>query len=119
MVSASAPGAGPALRLGLGADAAQFWLLVAVNGLGGSRVGIERDVLPLVGQRVFGLVSETAVLSFIVTFGFTKALANLDAGGTADKTGRKPLLVAGWLIAIPVPFLLMYAPAWGWIVFAN
>jgi len=82
-------------------------------------VGIERDVLPLVGQRVFGLASETAVLSFIVTFGLTKALANLYAGRTADRIGRKPLLITGWLFAIPVPFLLMYAPAWGWIVFAN
>jgi len=106
-------------RLGLGANATQFWLLVAVNAFVGSMVGIERDVLPLVGQRVFGLASETAVLSFIVTFGFTKALANLYAGRTADRVGRKPLLVAGWLFAIPVPLLLMYAPAWGWIVFAN
>jgi MFS family permease len=109
----------PAIRLGLGANAAQFWLLVAVNAFVGSMVGIERDVLPLVGQRVFGLASETAVLSFIVTFGFTKALANLYAGRTADRLGRRPLLIAGWLFAIPVPFLLMYAPAWGWIVFAN
>jgi MFS family permease len=107
------------VRLGLAANATQFWLLVAVNAFVGSMVGIERDVLPLVGQRTFGLTSETAVLSFIVTFGFTKALANLYAGRTADRLGRKPLLVAGWLFAIPVPFLLMYAPAWGWIVFAN
>ncbi|MDB5041105.1 MAG: major facilitator superfamily transporter [Candidatus Eremiobacteraeota bacterium] len=107
------------VRLGLAANATQFWLLVTVNAFVGSMVGIERDVLPLVGQRVFGLASETAVLSFIVTFGFTKALANLYAGRTADRLGRKPLLVAGWLFAIPVPFLLMYAPAWGWIVFAN
>jgi MFS family permease len=107
------------VRLGLTANAAQFWLLVAVNAFVGSMVGIERDVLPLVGQRVFGLASETAVLSFIVTFGFTKALANLYAGRSADRIGRKPLLVAGWLFAIPVPFLLMYAPAWGWIVLAN
>jgi MFS family permease len=107
------------IRLGLAANATQFWLLVAVNAFVGSMVGIERDVLPLVGQRIFGLASETAVLSFIVTFGFTKALANLYAGRTADRTGRKPLLVAGWLFAIPVPFLLMYAPAWGWIVLAN
>jgi MFS family permease len=107
------------VRLGLAANATQFWLLVAVNAFVGSMVGIERDVLPLVGQRVFGLASEAAVLSFIVTFGFTKALANLYAGRTADRTGRKPLLVAGWLFAIPVPFLLMYAPAWGWIVLAN
>lgn len=107
------------LRLGLAANATQFWLLVAVNAFVGSMVGIERDVLPLVGQRVFGLASETAVLSFIVTFGITKALANLYAGRTADRTGRKPLLVAGWLFAIPVPFLLMFSPAWGWIVLAN
>jgi MFS family permease len=115
-VSADATGR---IRLGLVANATQFWLLVAVNAFVGSMVGIERDVLPLVGVRVFGLASETAVLSFIVTFGFTKALANLYAGRTADRFGRKPLLVAGWLFAIPVPFLLMYAPAWGWIVFAN
>jgi MFS family permease len=114
----SAEGAGR-VHLGLAANATQFWLLVAVNAFVGSMVGIERDVLPLVGQRVFGLASETAVLSFIVTFGFTKALANLYAGRTADRLGRKPLLVAGWLFAVPVPFLLMYAPAWGWIVFAN
>ncbi len=107
------------VRLGLAANATQFWLLVAVNAFVGSMVGIERDVLPLVGQRVFGLASEAAVLSFIVTFGFTKALTNLYAGRTADSTGRKPLLVAGWLFAIPVPFLLMYAPSWGWIVLAN
>jgi MFS family permease len=106
-------------RLGLAANATQFWLLVAVNAFVGSMVGIERDVLPLVGQRVFGLASETAVLSFIVTFGFTKALANLYAGRTADRIGRKPLLIAGWLLAIPIPFLLMFAPAWGWILFAN
>lgn len=107
------------VRLGLAANATQFWLLVAINAFVGSMVGIERDVLPLVGQRVFGLASEAAVLSFIVTFGFTKALANLYAGRTADQTGRKPLLVAGWVFAIPVPFLLMFAPAWGWIVLAN
>jgi MFS family permease len=107
------------LRLGLAANAGQFWLLVLVNAFVGSMVGIERDVLPLVGQRVFGLASEAAVISFIVTFGFTKALANLYAGRTADRTGRKPLLVAGWVIALPIPFILMFAPAWGWIVFAN
>jgi MFS family permease len=115
-VSAEAAGR---VRLGLAENATQFWLLVAVNAFVGSMVGMERDVLPLVGQRIFGLASETAILSFIVTFGFTKALANLYAGRTADRLGRKPLLVAGWLFAIPVPFLLMFAPAWGWIVFAN
>lgn len=107
------------VRLGLGANAGQFWLLVLVNAFVGSMVGMERDVLPLVGQRVFGIASETAVLSFIVTFGFAKAFANLYAGRMADRTGRKPLLIAGWLAAIPVPFLLMFAPAWGWIIVAN
>ncbi|BDE07367.1 MFS transporter [Vulcanimicrobium alpinum] len=107
------------VRLGLAANARQFWLLVVVNAFVGAMVGMERDVLPLVGTRLFGLTSETAVLSFIVTFGITKALANLYAGHAADRVGRKPLLVAGWLIAIPVPFLLMFAPSWNGIVFAN
>lgn len=106
-------------RLGLGANAGQFWLLVLVNAFVGSMVGIERDVLPLVGTQVFGLASATAIASFVITFGFTKALANLYAGRTADRTGRKPLLIVGWLIALPIPFLLMYAPAWGWVVLAN
>ena len=109
----------PRLRLGLAENAGQFWLLVLVNAFVGSMVGIERDVLPLVGQRVFGLASESAVLSFIVTFGFTKAFANLYAGRAADRLGRKPLLVAGWLLALPIPFLLMFAPSWGWIIAAN
>lgn len=107
------------VRLGLRANAGQFSLLVLVNAFVGSMVGMERDVLPLVGQRVFGIASEAAVLSFIVTFGFAKAFANLYAGRMADRRGRKPLLVAGWLAAIPVPFLLMFAPAWGWIIVAN
>lgn len=106
-------------RLGLRANAAQFWLLVVINAFVGSMIGMERDVLPLVGQRVFGLTTDVAVLWFIVTFGLSKALANLYAGRRADRSGRKPLLIAGWIAAIPVPFLLMYAPSWGWIVFAN
>lgn len=106
-------------RLGLLLNTGQFWLLVLVNAFVGSMVGMERDVLPLVGQRVFGLSSALAVLSFIVTFGFTKAFANLFAGRNADRTGRKPLLVGGWVAAIPIPFLLMFAPNWGWIVVAN
>jgi MFS family permease len=106
-------------RLGLGANAGQFWLLVLVNAFVGSMVGLEREVVPLMGERLFALASQTAVVSFIVTFGFTKALTNLYAGHAADRTGRKPLLVAGWIVALPIPFLLMWAPAWGWIVFAN
>ncbi|GAC1476442.1 MAG: MFS transporter [Vulcanimicrobiaceae bacterium] len=106
-------------RLGLGANAAQFWLLVAVNAFVGAMVGLERDVLPLVGERVFALASQTAVVSFIVSFGLAKALTNLIAGRSADRIGRKPLLVAGWIVALPIPFLLMFAPNWSWIVFAN
>jgi MFS family permease len=100
------------LRLGLGANAGQFWLLVLVNAFVGSMVGLEREVVPLMGARSFGLASQTAIVSFIVTFGFTKALTNLYAG-------RKPLLVAGWLVGLPIPFLIIFAPAWSWIVFAN
>ena len=107
------------LRLGLGANAGQFWLLVLVNAFVGSMVGLEREVVPLMGARSFGLASQTAIVSFIVTFGFTKALTNLYAGRTADRTGRKPLLVAGWLVGLPIPFLIIFAPAWSWIVFAN
>jgi MFS family permease len=107
------------LRLGLGANATQFWLLVLVNAFVGSMVGLEREVVPLMGERTFGVASQTAIVSFIVTFGFTKALTNLYAGRTADRTGRKPLLVAGWLVGVPIPFLIIFAPAWGWIVFAN
>lgn len=109
----------PELRLGLRANAGQFWLLVLVNAFVGSMVGLEREVVPLMGERTFGLASQTAIVSFIVTFGFTKALTNLYAGRTADRTGRKPLLVAGWLVALPIPFLIIFAPAWGWVVFAN
>ncbi len=106
-------------RLGLAANRGQFWLLVLVNAFVGSMVGMERDVLPLVGSRVFGLGSDLAVLSFILTFGLTKAFANLVAGRLADRIGRKPFLIGGWLVAIPIPFLLMFAPSWGWIVLAN
>ena len=107
------------MRLGLTANAGQFWLLVLINAFVGSMIGLERDVVPLMGKELFHLGSQTVVVAFIVTFGFTKAFANLYAGRTADRTGRKPLLVAGWLVALPIPFLLMWAPSWGWIVFAN
>jgi MFS family permease len=107
------------LRLGLRANAGQFALLVAVNALVGGMVGQERTVLPLLARDAFGLTAATAVLTFIVAFGVTKAVANLAAGALADRFGRKPVLVAGWLIGLPVPLLLISAPDWGWVIVAN
>jgi MFS family permease len=107
------------IQLGLRANAAQFALLVGLNALVGAMVGLERSVLPLVGERDFGLASKTAILSFIVAFGATKAFANLAAGALAERLGRKRLLVMGWLLALPVPLLVGLAPNWGWIVAAN
>jgi MFS family permease len=106
-------------RLGLRANAAQFSLLVGLNAFVGAMVGLERSVLPLVGERDFGLESKGAILSFVVAFGIAKALANLAAGGLADRVGRKRLLVLGWALALPVPALIALAPNWGWIVTAN
>ncbi|HEY6159017.1 MAG TPA: MFS transporter [Gemmatimonadales bacterium] len=113
------PETSPAIRLGLGANWRQFALLVVVNAFVGAMVGLERTVLPLIAQADFGLVSKTVVLSFLISFGVVKALANLFAGQLADRIGRKPLLVAGWLAGLPVPPLIMWAPSWGWIAFAN
>jgi MFS family permease len=90
-----------------------------VNGFVGAMVGLERTVLPLVAEQEFGLVARGAILSFIVTFGFVKAATNFFAGRLGDAFGRKHVLVAGWIFGIPVPFLLMWAPSWSWIVFAN
>ncbi len=108
-----------AARLGLRANAAQFSLLVGLNAFVGAMVGLERSVLPLIGERDFGLESKGAILSFVVAFGIAKALANLAAGGLADRVGRKRLLVLGWMMALPVPVLIALAPNWGWIVAAN
>ena len=107
------------IRLGLGANWRQFALLVVVNAFVGAMVGLERTVVPLIAQADFGLVSKTVVLSFLISFGTVKALANLATGQLADRVGRKPLLVAGWLAGLPVPLLIIWAPSWGWIVFAN
>ncbi len=112
-------GAQPVVQLGLGANWQQFTLLVIINAFVGGMVGLERSIVPLLGHQVFGLASTTAVLSFIVSFGVVKALANLCAGRLSDRIGRKGLLVAGWLVGLPVPFLIIFAPAWGWVVFAN
>jgi len=107
------------VQLGLRANARQFGLLVALNGLVGAMVGLERTVLPLIGERDFGLTSDSAILSFVTAFGVAKALANLAAGGLADRVGRKRLLVAGWLLALPVPLLIALAPSWAFVVAAN
>ena len=107
------------VHLGLRENAAQFSLLVLVNAFVGLMVGLERAVLPLVGRTDFHLASSAAVLSFIVAFGFSKALTNLAAGGLAQRVGRRRLLVAGWAAALPVPLLIAVAPSWPWVVAAN
>lgn len=107
------------LPLGLRANWRQFWLLVLINAFVGAMLGLERTVVPLIASQEFKLASVSVTLAFIVSFGIIKALANLFAGRSSDRFGRKPLLVAGWLIGLPVPFLIMAAPSWGWIVFAN
>ncbi len=109
----------PSVRLGLKENLGQFALLVLVNAFVGGMVGLERTVVPLVGSQEFGLVLRTAIFSFIVSFGVVKALSNLLSGSLADTLGRKKVLVAGWVVGVPVPFLIMLAPSWGWIVAAN
>src|SRR6266700_7485008 len=109
----------PDVQLGLRANWQQFALLVLVNVFVGGMVVLERSIVPLLGQQVFGLASTTAVLAFIVSFGIVKALANLFAGRLSDRIGRKGVLITGWLVGLPVPFLIIFAPTWGWVVFAN
>ena len=107
------------VRLGLRANLGQFSILVLLNAFVGAMVGLERTVLPLVGTQQFGLSSTTAVLSFIASFGLSKALINLAAGAVADRVGRRRVLMVGWLLGIPVPVLILVAPSWGWVVAAN
>ena len=111
--------AGAAIRLGLRANLGQFSLLVVVNAFVGAMVGLERSILPAIAEQEFQLAARTAVLSFIVVFGVAKALTNYGAGRLSDRWGRKHVLVAGWLVAVPVPFLLMWAPTWNWVLVAN
>jgi MFS family permease len=110
---------GTGARLGLRANLAQFSLLVAVNALVGGMLGQERTVLPLLAERVFHLSAYTAALTYIAAFGATKAITNFFAGTLSDRYGRKPVLVAGWLVALPIPAMLAWGPSWGWIVAAN
>ena len=111
--------ASPTVRLGLRENLGQFSLLIVVNAFVGAMVGMERSILPPIAEQEFQLVAKTAVLSFIVVFGVTKAFTNYLAGRLSDRFGRKHVLVGGWLVAVPVPFLLMWAPSWNWVLFAN
>jgi len=106
-------------RLGLRANLAQFCLLVTVNALVGGMVGQEQTVLPLLARQEFHLSGYTFLLTYVLAFGITKAATNYFAGTWSDRFGRKPVLLAGWLIAIPVPLLLIWAPSWGWVIAAN
>jgi MFS family permease len=108
-----------AVRLGLRENLPQFSLLVAVNAFVGAMVGLERSTLPLIGRHDFGVSSTAAVVSFIVAFGLAKAVTNLGAGAFAHRLGRRRLLILGWVIALPVPALILAAPSWPWIVAAN
>src|SRR5216683_2557698 len=110
---------GSRVRLGLKENWRQFALLVLINAFVGGMVGIERTVVPLIGSEEFGITSTTLVVSFIVSFGVIKALANLVSGQLADAWGRKRVLILGWLVGLPVPFMIIWAPSWGWIIAAN
>ncbi|HEX6250210.1 MAG TPA: MFS transporter [Gemmatimonadaceae bacterium] len=115
----ASPDEGRTPHLGLRENLPQFTLLVVVNAFVGAMVGMERSILPAIAEDEFQLVARTAVLSFILVFGITKALTNYAAGRLSDRIGRKHVLVAGWLVAVPVPFMLMWAPGWSWILAAN
>ncbi len=109
----------PPIRLGIRENLAQFSLLILVNAFVGGMVGMERSILPSIAETDFHMVARTAILSFIAVFGLVKASTNYFAGRLGDRFGRRSVLIGGWLVALPVPFLLMWAPSWGWIVFAN
>ena len=107
------------LKLGLKENWKQFAILVIVNAFVGGMVGLERTIFPKFAEQAFGISSKTAMLSFIIAFGITKAITNYFTGKLANKYGRKNLLVIGWLFALPIPIILLYAPSWNWVIFAN
>lgn len=107
------------VRLGLRENAGQFTLLVIVNAFVGGMIGLERSILPQIAEAEFQIAAKTALLSFIVVFGITKAITNYFTGALANRFGRRNLLIIGWVLALPVPFILMYAPNWNWIVACN
>lgn len=107
------------VQLGLKENWKQFTLLVIINGFVGGMVGLERSILPRIAEKEFAIAAKTAILSFIIVFGIVKAITNYYTGTLANKFGRKKLLVAGWIIGIPIPFMLMFAPSWSWIIAAN
>jgi MFS family permease len=113
------PAGSGGVSLGLRANWRQFSLLVLINAFVGGMIGIERTVVPLIGSKEFGIASTTLVVSFIVSFGIVKALANLVSGQLADVWGRKQVLVLGWMFGLPVPFMIMWAPSWEWVIAAN
>ena len=107
------------IQLGLRANWRQFALLVAINAFVGGVVGVERSTLAPLAENDFHLASSAAILSFLISFGLVKAAGNFIAGGLADRFGRRTVLLVGWVAALPVPLLIILAPSWGWVVFAN
>src|SRR5688572_20287712 len=109
----------PEIQLGLRKNWKQFTLLVVINAFVGGMIGLERTIIPQLAEADFGLSAKSGILSFIVVFGITKAITNYYTGTLANRFGRKNLLVAGWIFALPVPLLLIFAPSWNWIIAAN
>ena len=107
------------ISLGLRQNINQFSILVLVNAFVGAMIGLEQTVVPLIGRNEFGIESNSLMVSFIASFGAVKAVLNLFAGSMSDRWGRKRMLVLGWLFGLPVPFILLFAPDWNWIIFAN